>query len=484
MVNISSKELFVSLLSNISIALIASIVGRGTSFLLFAIVARGVSASDAGIYALAMNYLALFLPISSLGLNDAAARDVAKDRDSARAYLVNLGFLRLVSGFICYSLLALTSVGIFDYPVDTAWVILLVGLSIIPDGLTQLFQAMFTAFEQQTYNVIVTVVISVTNLGLTGLALYAGESVALLAWVRLTCACLGFFTSFILIHKLMPGYRLQKPDLTWIGARLRIYFPFTMMVIFHTVEWRGDLLILSASRTECEIAGYYAAHALLMALMLLLDAYSLAILPPMSRLLQNDSKYLGHLHDRSFWYLSILVIPMAVGVSLMAKDILSTFNPGFTPASGALAILMLAGVISFLNEPNSRIMVAAGYQSATAVLLGISMVMNVVANLILAPRLGGLGSAIARVLSVTTFSVPNAILVSYLIRSYNPLQKLFPVLLAAGCMAIAICVLKYFLPWYLAGLMSIGVYISMLVVFNGVPTDDYKFMANILRHRG
>jgi O-antigen/teichoic acid export membrane protein len=141
---------------------------------------------------------------------------------------------------------------------------------------------------------------------------------------------------------------------------------------------------------------------------------------------------------------------------------------------------MIVLIVSFLNEPNGLLMIAAGQQQTLAILLGASVAVNIIANLILAPALGGMGSALARVISVMVFSAPNAILVSRRIRPHHPLQKLPRILPAAGLAAVALVVFKSFLPWWLAAFMSMCVYAPALIVSRGAPSNDL----NTLRQYG
>lgn len=446
---------------------------------MFAIVAHQASPSQSGAYGLAMNYLTLFVLISSLGLNDPTTRDVARNPDQAIVYLGNFGLLRLVSGGVCYGLVALLVIGIFDYSASTTRFIILMGLCIIPEGLNQLFQALFTAFERQAYNATVITVINVTNVGLAWWVLHSQADILMLAWARLACASLGLLFNLGLMSRRTVA-RWIRPSLAWTWKHFRLYLPFTLMVAFYAIEWRTDILILSAYRAESEIASYYTVQSLLMASLMPLEAYRFAVLPPMTRLVQERSERLDRMHERSFWYMSIIVVPLTITIAILASDILSLFNPAFAGASDILAVLMIVLIVSFLNEPNGLLMIAAGQQQTLAILLGASVAANIIANLILAPALGGMGAALARVISVIVFSVPNAVLVSRRIRRHHPLQKLPRILPAAGLAAVALVVFKSFLPWWLAGFMSMCVYAPALIAFQGVPSSDL----NALRQYG
>jgi len=453
---------------------VASILGRGTGVLLFAIVARKTSTSSAGTYALAVNYLAFFLPLASLGLDDVIARDVAKDRRSALVHTVNLGLLRLVGGLICYGILAIV-VGVFDYPADTKHFILLMGLNLIPGSLNRLFQALFTAFEQQIYNAITIATINLANLIFSLGALLAGYGLIALTWIRLTSTLLGLLINSVLITKNCPPEsvrRIIRLNPTWVMSKLKAYLPFTLMVVFYTVEWHADILILSVFSTQSEMAYYHAAQTLLFSFLLLLNAYRLAALPLMSRLRKTIPQQLRLIHSRSIKYLFIIAIPITIGVSILSQDLLFMINPEFIVASSVLTVLMFALPISFLNEPNGLLMIVTGHQNLLATLLGASVLVNIIANLILVPLLGGLGSAIARVISVIVFSVPNAVLLSRKFRITIVWNELPMILLAAMTMAIVLHISNTECGWALAGIISVCIYFSILLISDVIPVKN------------
>jgi O-antigen/teichoic acid export membrane protein len=476
-----------SLTSNVSLAMIVSFVGRVTGFLLFFLVARRVTPTGAGAYALAMSYVALLLPISTLGLNDPMARDVAVNHNLASTYLGHLTLLRLLSGLAAYAILVILTTQVFHYPAGTTAIVLIMGLSILPDGLSQVHRSLFTAFERQSYYAVTAISASVVNLVLVAMLLRSDANLEVVAWARLASVLLGMAVGLILTIKFVPPGWLKiilRPDWRWMGRQLRVYLPFTLMAVLYTLEWRADIVILSAARTQREVGQYYAAETLLISFLLLLEAYRLGALPRMSRLLRENPQQLASLHDRSFWFLFAIAMPLAVGVSILGENLLSLLNPGFAAASTTLTILMVAMVVSFLNEPNSLLIVASGHQREVAVLFGISLSVNIGANLILVPAFGGTGSAVARVLSVSAFSVANALLVTRLVRRHSPWKYAPRVIAATMGMAFALWSLEQILPWWLAGLAAAGIYTVLVVALRGIPVGNLNSLwQRVLAHK-
>ena len=250
-----------------------------------------------------MTYVALLLSATSLGHNDPITRDIAKDPNLASIYISNFTVLRVLAGIFSYALLvALVTLG-YHYPASTTVVLLVMGLSLIPDGLNQLYRSLFAAFERQSYYTATSAIISVVNVALVWSLLRSDANLEVVAWARLIAIVLGLTLNLVLSARIVPLHWLRTmlgPDWAWIGRQLRAYLPFTLMTVLYTIEWRADVLILSVSHSQSEIGRYYAAETLLVSFLLLLEAYRLAVLPRMSKLLHEDRRQLARLHDRRF----------------------------------------------------------------------------------------------------------------------------------------------------------------------------------------
>jgi len=472
------------LLSNVFLALAVSVVGRATGFLLFFLIARRVTTAGVGIYALAMSYVALLLPISSLGLNDMITRDIAKDRNLASIYLGYFGSLRLLMGLVAYASLMIIVTLIIRYPTNTSTMILLMGISLIPDGLYQVYRSLFAGFERQDLFAITVILLGVINLVLVGWFLHSDADITVTAWARLGSVIFVLVVSMILASKLgILNYLhlASRLDWGWIRRQLAACLPFTFMVILYTVEWRVDVLMLSVFHSATEVGQYYAAETLLLSCLLLLEAYRLAVLPYMSRALQTDPQLLGRVHDRSFYYLLAIATPVAVEFSFLGPQLLSVFNSNFVAAYRILAILMIALVLSFLNEPNGLLLIAGGYQRQLALVFTVSLAVNVGTNLLLIPAHGGIGAAIARVASIGAFAIIAAVLVHRKIRAHWPFRYVLQVIIAVLGMVVVLNGLKHILPWWLAGGAALVVYGLLLIKLHGLPVEDIETLRDRIR---
>jgi len=183
--------------------------------------------------------------------------------------------------------------------------------------------------------------------------------------------------------------------------------------------------MLSLFRSEEEVGLYGAAAAITAALMLLPLAYRTAVFPPMSRLYATSRPAMQTLFDRSFKYLIILALPMAVGTILLADPFITlVYEGGFAPSAAVLRVLMLPTVIIFANVLNARLLVVSNNQWVIARSLMVSLVVNVLLNLILVPICGVMGVSYARLVSTMVIFGLNFVFLYRHVYPFNPLPLL------------------------------------------------------------
>jgi O-antigen/teichoic acid export membrane protein len=123
--------------------------------------------------------------------------------------------------------------------------------------------------------------------------------------------------------------------------------------------------------------------------------------------------------------------------------------------------------MNFLYIPATRLLVAAGQERQVAALLAVSFLLNLIANLILIPRYGILGSAIARSLSITVYFILCEFLVNRSLILTGSLAYFLRILAPVGPMALVMVAL-YPLSPILSAAAGIAVYLILLLLTKGI----------------
>ena len=179
---------------------------------------------------------------------------------------------------------------------------------------------------------------------------------------------------------------------TWFGAAL----PVLVVGGFYNLLSYVDILVLPFFRSPDEVAHYYAAAKTLALVAFVHFSVAAAVAHRFSEYhAAGDRVRLAEFVAASirwtFWpSLAALVVMLALG-----RPFLWLFGPAFVDAY-PLMFVMAAGLLArSAIGPGERLLSMLGEQRACAAVYATAFALNLVLCLILIPRLGGLGAAIA-----------------------------------------------------------------------------------------
>jgi len=129
-------------------------------------------------------------------------------------------------------------------------------------------------------------------------------------------------------------------------------------------------------------------------------ALSASVYPVMSELFLTQKDKIGDLFLKSWRYLFTIVFPISFGLmALAAPVIIKLYKPQFSPAIPVLRVLLASLIFGYLGFITGATLNASNRQKTQTSLLAVALIINVVANLILLPKIGIMGAAFAALLS-------------------------------------------------------------------------------------
>ncbi len=131
---------------------------------------------------------------------------------------------------------------------------------------------------------------------------------------------------------------------------LKTALPLSMAMVFSTIAFRVDTVLLSLLQGNAAVGFYSAPYKLIELLMFLPMIYTTAILPVMSNNFKSSFGSVKKVYERSFKYFIILGIPIAaLSTVLASKIILLLYGTAYLPSVQALQILIWTIPIIFLT---------------------------------------------------------------------------------------------------------------------------------------
>jgi PST family polysaccharide transporter len=370
------------------------------AFFVTAWLARYLGPAQYGILNYAIAFVVLVGPIMRLGLETVVVQELVRAPGSRDEILGTTFFLRLLGGVVSLGtvLLAITLLR----PEGAALTRTLA--AIVSFGM--IFQAYdaidlwFQAEVQSKYAVYAKSAALVIKSLVLVLLIVTGASLAAFAWAWALETILA--AAGLIIAYRMRGLDIKKWCVTRERAKqlLSIGWPMILASSFAVVYLKIDQIMLGQMAGQSEVGIYSVAVRVSETWFFVPAAISMSVFPFLVQ-----GKALGEAVYRArvqqlFDFLTWVSLGVAVVMTFAARfTVVLVFGESYARSGTMLAILTWAGVFYFLREALGRWFLTENLLMFSFISNGIGAVVNVVLNLILIPRWGGVGAAIATVIS-------------------------------------------------------------------------------------
>ena len=214
-----------------------------------------------------------------------------------------------------------------------------------------------------------------------------------------------------------------------------------------------------------------------------------AVFPVMSQLFVCDKEKLNDLYIKMLKFMLILGVPIAIGTSIYAVDIINIiFGVEYIDSTLCLMVLIWAVVFMFLSGTTSTLLNAINKQFFVTKVTMFGAIVSVVFNILLIPFFSYVGASITSVL--TEFVV--FVLMLYSLRKtefgLNIRASLVPIMQVLIANIVLASVLLYLhLPFLWGIIVAVVVYTVALFVTGAINREDREIiwdLVNQLRNKG
>ena len=463
----------------------AQLTNRLIDMLFAMLVLRLLGPAGQGKYALAIAFIGYFDILTNFGLNTLLTREVAKDRSQANRYLANTTILRLL---LWLGSLPIIAAGIGLYMAfggmtrDTALAIGLFALMLVPSNIATALTSVFNAYEKMEYPAAITVVTTLAKVTLGALALFLGWGFVGLAGMSILVSTITALLLFILLYVNFwrPRLEFDRQASRWM---LGESYPLMINHLLASVFFRIDAVILPWISGP-EANGYYTAAYKFIDGLNIIPAYlTLAIFPVISRYAESARDTLMRAYVLSLRVLLIIALPITVGTTLIAPQIMELFGGRqYLPYSAqALAVLIWFLPFSYVNSVTQYVLIAVNQQRFLTVAFLIGATFNIIANLLLIPRYSFMAAATVTVLSELVLFAPFYHSVRKNVGSLPWLRIVWQPALAAALMGGVTWWLLPRLHVLLVIALAAVVYFTGLLVLGAITAEDVALVRKLVR---
>ncbi|MCK4736429.1 MAG: flippase [Methanophagales archaeon] len=455
----------------------AQFVGAILSLVLTIYIARSLGDVIFGKYSFALAFTAIFAVFSDLGYNTLLIREVARDKSQASKYLSNVLCMRALLSFVIFALIVIT-INVIGYPADTKNVIYLFGIYTLITSFSAVFKVTFRAFEKMEYEAGITILVNIIRVSLGLLVLFLGYGLIELAWVFLFSGVFDVLFSFLVCERRFVKPKIEL-DFDFWKSTIKIALPLSMLSIFGLIYVRIDTIMLSMMEGDAVVGWYNAAYGLVLAFKPIPQLFMNALFPLMSSYFVSSKDLLRMTYEKSFKYLLILGLPLAVGITLLADRIILLFyGQQFYPSIIVLQILAWDVLLMFLYVCSAFILASIGKQNQMAVIAGSAALINVILNLFLIPSFSYVGAAVATIVTETILISLYFILIS---KSFYklPISKILIRPLIASSITGFFIFYLININLLLLIILAVSIYFISLFLLKGFSKDDLELLKSV-----
>jgi O-antigen/teichoic acid export membrane protein len=373
-------------------------------------------------------------------------------------------------------------VNLLKYPQVTKELIYISGLVMIFDSFVLTTYSLLRGLQRLKYEAMGVILnqVSVMLIGVTGL-LFITRNLKLL----MVAFLVGSFVNLVFaLYNLHKNYNV-KLQLTWdIKIIKHIYFisiPFALSGIFTRVYSYIDALILRGYLGEKSVGWYTVAYKIPFALQFIPSAFAAAIYPAISKFFKSSQEKLEKTWHRSMTYLMIISMPMMFGIySLSDVVILKFYGAEYENSILILQVLIFGLFFIFLNFPQGSLLNACNRQTMNTILIGCTMVINIISNVILIPMIDTLGAAVAFLISHGFLFISSLIVARSIIKinALDLVVKFIKILIACIIMTIIVYYFKNNISWILSIPVGAIIYAIFILLFKTMPISEIKGLVN------
>ncbi len=360
--------------------------------------ARDLGRADFGILQYGVAFVGLFGPLSVLGLQGIVVRDIVRD-PSARDEILGTTFAMRLAGGLTGFLLIIPIISLVRDEPTVRQVTWIAGLTLF----LQSFNCIDMWFQSQVrskYTVIA------KTAGLVTANLLRIAAILLLAPVQAFAVILSISAAItsagMVVAYRTQGYRLRAWRFSMQRARSLLGQSWALILssALSMIYFKIDQVMLGQISGDAAVGVYSAAVRLSEVWYFIPVAIATSVFPALIRSKERGEGIyyarLQQLYDLLAW----LGLAVAVFFTFASnRMIVIIFGKEYAAAGPILAVHIWAGVFIFLKVAMSRWLLNEGRLIFMFLSSGLGAALNVGLNLVLIPRYGGMGAAVATVVS-------------------------------------------------------------------------------------
>lgn len=362
-------------------------------------VARYLGADQFGVMNYAIALTGLFGSIASLGLNSIVIRDLIKSPSTANTTIGTAFILHIIGGVLAF-ILATSTIFIIR-PNDSEAIQAVIILSIIP-----VFRASDVVkywFESQTKSKHIVLIENISFIIFSFIKLMliiTKSSLMIFVWVALFEIILVATLLLALFHFHVMNIVKLTATFKKSTTLLKESWPLILGAVASTINMRLDQVMLGSMINNSVVGNYSVAVRISEIWLMAPTIIGASVFPTIvAAKLESEEKYRRHILTIAK-YMAIFTLPIALLISIASNDIVAIlYGNNFTQAGEFLSIHIWTGVPYLIFFVFNQMYYIENLVIKSFYIGILIVVSNVILNFLLIPGYGGVGAAVASLIT-------------------------------------------------------------------------------------
>lgn len=396
---IAGRDELQRIISNTGWQFADNVIRMGVGLLIGIWVARYLGPEQFGLFSYALAFVALFAPLATLGLDDIVVRNLVRDPASREETLGTAFLLKLIGGVLSF----IAAVGvIFVLRPDDHLSHWLVGIVAAGAGF-QAFNAIEFWFNSQVQAKYPVLARNAAFLlcALVKVVLIVGRApLVTFAWVATLEIMVG--TVGLVIAYQSRGHRLRdwRKNLSTAKSLIKDSWPLLFSCLVIVVYLRIDQVMLGEMRGSEAVGVYSVAVRLAEVWFFIPTAVYWSVLPSLVEAKSSSDALFYERLQKFYNLMALTAYAIAIPMMFLSEWLVFTlFGAPYAGAGLILTVLIWANLFTYLEIARSAFFNVMNWNRLYFVTLTLGALLNIALNLLLIPRYGGLGAAIASCLA-------------------------------------------------------------------------------------
>src|SRR3989344_1368141 len=415
--NFVVPKLIRSIAANTAFQIFGKIISTTLGVIITILLTRFLGPVGYGQYTFVLVFVTMFGVIGDWGLSIITIREASKHVEDAGKIIGNVLVIRMAMSIVA----AIASiVAIHVLPYDTALRVLvsIASVYLLAISIKTSFQIVFTVKLKLQNWAISEIAANLVALLLVVLFIKNSGGLPQILWAFNLGHIFAAIVAAILAKQLLPVKLSWKREES--KYLLSEALPMGAILVLFTIYNRMDTLILNYYHGDDAVGIYGAAYRIFEVLILGAAYFTNSILPLISKLAANDKARLKKVFKKSFIFLTLMGVFVAVTNYIFAPlGIAVIGGQEFAASVTPLRILSLALIVSYFNHLGGFTLIALGKQWWSFRIAIVALVFNLILNLIFIPKFSYNAAAFTTFLTEGLIVIINVILINHELKDFH-----------------------------------------------------------------